>query len=319
MSNSLRHEYLQRLEELLPPKEAARVCEDVEALIEDRIEEELRRHPDLDIGAAERAALEALGPPEALADDLVSSPLTISLATRRTFVRVLAAVFACHLLLSVALTFAGATWDSIPGILAPLPLEPFASVFLGVVTIFLIDTGALLLLYVAVGRAAPERLRPLVPLPGPVTRRGAVEGLVLLGLIALLVNVFLDSVFSVRQGDEMRPFLAPDLKDVVPYANVVFGFVALRHIAVLVDSRHSLFAVAADALGCLTGSALLVLAATQGKLVSMPASAKLGREAAQVLDNLIERVFLVVLLIAALLLVIRFVRQAIRLGRLLRR
>jgi hypothetical protein len=319
VSHSLRHEYLERLEELLPPKEAPRVREDVAALIEDRIEAELERHPDLDATAAERAALEALGPPEQLADELVSSPLTISLATRRTFVRVLAAVFACHLLLSVALTFAGARWDSIPGILAPLPLEPFAAVFLGVVTIFLIDTGALLLLFVAIGRAAPERLRPLVPLPGPVTRRGALEGLVLLALLALIVNLFLDAVFSVRQGDTMRPFLAPDLKALVPYANGVLGFFALRHVAVLVSSRHSLFALTMDALGCLTGSALLVVAATQGKLVSMPSSSKLGREAAQVLDNLIERVFLVVLIIAALLLVIRFVRQAIRMGRLLRR
>lgn len=318
MSRTERDDYLERLEELLPAREAKRVRQDVEALIEDRIEEERERNPDLDPVAAERAALTALGPAEHLADELVSAPITIPLATRRTFVRVLAAVFACHLLLSVALTFAGATWDSIPGILAPLPEEPFSAVFLGVITIFLIDTGALLLVFVAIGWAAPDKLRPSAPLSGGWTRKGAVEGLVLLVLMAAIVNVFLDAVFSVKQGQELRPFLAPDFKVIVPYVNIVLALFAARHVLTLFDRGHGALGTAADALGSLAGSALLVVAATRGKIVAMPTSSKLGREAAEVLDNLIERVFLVAIVIGALLLMIRFVRQAIRFSRQVR-
>ncbi len=318
MSRTERDDYLERLEELLPAREAARVRMEVDALIEDRIEEQLERDPEVDPSDAQRAALRALGPAEQLADELVSSPLVIPLATRRTFVRVLAAVFACHLLLSVALTFAGATWDSIPGLLAPLPNEPFAAVFLGVITIFLIDTGALLCIFVAIGRAAPDRLRPTAPLHARATRKGAVQGLLLLVLMALIVNLFLDEVFSVKHGDEFRPFLASDFKSIVPYVNLVLAFFALRHILTLLDRGETAMATAAEALGCLSGAALLVIAATLGKLVEMPTSSKLGREAAEVLDNLIERVFLVIIVIGALLLMLRFVRLAIRFGRQVR-
>ncbi len=318
MTEGKRQAYLDRLEELLPAKEASRVREEVEALIQDRIEEELERSPEIDEAEAEQAALAALGPAETLADDLVSSPLTISLATRRTFVRSLAAVFCCHLLLSVALTFAGAKWDSIPGILAPLPEEPFAAVFLGVITIFLIDTGALLCVFVAIGRAAPDKLRPSTPLHAGWTRRGAIEGLVLLGLMAILVNLFLDAVFSVRHGNEMRPFLAEDLKGLVPCINGVLALFAIQPLLTLRGMGHGVLGTASDGIASLSASALLV-AATRGNLVQMPTSDKLMRDAADVVTNLIERVFLVVFLLGALLLMLRFVSNALRLRRQLRR
>ena len=45
---------------------------------------------------------------------------------------------------------------------------------------------------------------------------------------------------------------------------------------------------------------------------------RLGSEAAEVLDNLLERVFLLLFVVGALLLVARFVRQAMRLYRAVR-
>ncbi len=318
MTDLSRRDYLDRLDDLLPAKEGARVRQDVSALIDDRIEAALHRDPALSDEQAERRALEALGPPERLADDLVSAPLTIPLATRRSFVRLLAAVFACHLLLSIALTVAGAQSAPITGLLTPLPKEPFSAVFLGVITIFLIDTGALLALFVAVGRARPDRFEPAMPLDRIPTRRGAIEGLILLGLVAVILNFLLDAVFAVKQGDDMQPFLAGDLKEVLPLANIVLVFFAARHVLTILGRGAGSWAAAAGALGSLAGSAFFVLAATRGKLVSMPAGSKLGRASAEVLDSLIERVFLLVFVVAALMLIVSFVGQAIRFSRKIR-
>jgi len=313
-----REDYLDRLEDLLPAKEAARVHDDVNAMIDDRIEAVLARDPDLTEQAAEQQALAALGSPERLADDLVSSPLTIPLATRRGFVRLLAAVFGGHLLLSIALTVAGARGPAIYSLLGPLPKEGFVDVALSIASIFLLDAGALLMLFVAVGTARPGKLLPALPAHRVWTRRGAIEGLVLLGLLALIFNCFLDNIFAVKNGETYRPFLAPDLKAIVRFVNVPLAFFALRHVLTLAGRARSAASTAADALGSLAASAVLILAATRGKLVSMPAGSRLGREAAEVLDGLIERVFLLVFVVAAIWLVARFVQQAIRFGHQLR-
>jgi len=313
-----REDYLDRLGDLLPAKEAARVHEDVNALIDDRIEAALASEPALTEAAAERQALAALGSPEKLADHLVASPLIIPLATRRGFVRLLAAVFAGHLLLSIALTVAGAQGPAIGHLLGPLPREAFADVAIAVLSIFLLDAGALLMIFVTIGKARPGKLLPVLPRHRAWTRRGAVEGLVLLTLLAIIFNAFLDRIFAVKIGPHYEPFLAPDLKAIVPLVNVPFAFFALRHILTLMGRARRPASTMADALGSLSASVVLVLAATRGKLVMMPSGSRLGPEAAGVLDSLIERVFLLVFVVAAIWLVVRFVQEAIHFSHQLR-
>jgi hypothetical protein len=315
---SPREEYLARLEDLLPPHEIARVRADVEDLILERAAGEGDRDPSLSQDEAEQRAVAALGPAERLADELVSVPLTISLATRRTFVRLLAAVYACHLLLSIAMAVAGSKSAPIPGLLGPLPREPFGAILLSVITIFLIDTGALLVIFVSLGKARPEHAPRILFRSSPWTRRGAIEGLVFLALLAVLFNGYLEQVFAVHHGDSWSPFLAKELLALVPYVNVVFALFAFRHLLTLLGKGDTAWSLAADAAGSLAGSALLIMAATRSELVQMPPSHKLGREAAEVLDNLIESVFLIVFVVGALLLIMRFVRQAIATIRRLR-
>ncbi|MDA1194497.1 MAG: hypothetical protein O2894_04870 [Planctomycetota bacterium] len=314
-----REEFLARLEDLLPTGEIARVRADVESLILDRAADERDRDPELGQEEAERRAVRALGTPEALAEELVSEPLTIGLATQRSFVRLLAAVFACHLLLSIALTVAGSRTAPIPGLLGPLPREPFAAVLLSVLTIFLIDAGAMLVLFVALGRSRGGAPLPGLFRPARWTRRGAVEGLVLIALLAVLFNVFLENIFSVKQGDLLETFLAREFLALVPWLNVALAFFAARHILTLLGRGGGSASLFADALGALAGSAWLITASTRAEIVQMPTGHKLGQEAADVLDHLLESVFLIVFVVGALLLIVRFVRSGIAWRRSLRR
>jgi len=312
-----REEYLNRLEDLLPPAEVARVRADVDAMIEDHVGGAIESEPELDAAEAERRAIAALGSPELLAEQLGPGPMTIPLTVRRSFVRALAVFFAGHLLLSIVLTVAGAESPAIPGLLMPLPKEPFTAVLIGVITIFLIDTGAVLVLFVAIGSRRPKPAFPQLQARNRWTRREAWQGLVLVGLLAVIFNVLLDPIFSIKEGDEWKPFLSPELKAIVPYVNLVLALLALRHLLTLVGRGGSTLSVAADALAALTGSVLLTIAALTGKIVHLP-ERHLGREAAAVLDSLIERVFLLVFIVGALLLLARFIRQAIHLQRMLR-
>lgn len=311
-------EYLARLEDLLPPDMIARVRAEVESMILERAADESEREPGLAAAEAERRAIAALGSPERLAEEIVDAPLTITLATQRTFVRLLAMVFACHLLLSIALTVAGLPDALIPGLLGPLPKEPFGAVLLSVITVFLIDTGALLVLFVAMGRTRAERRMPGLFRRAHWTRRGAIEGLVLLALLAVLFNVYLARIFSVKHGETWQPFLAAEFLEIIPYLNVALGLFAVRHVLTLFGRGNDVVGLAADALGSLAGSAWFLLAATRGELVQMPTGHRLGREAADVLDRLIESVFLIVFVVGALLLIVRFVRHAIDVWRRLR-
>ena len=113
----------------------------------------------------------------------------------------LAAVFACHLLLAIALTVADSKSALIPGLLGPLPKEPFGAVLLSVVTVFLIDTGAVLVVFVALGKARPDGRMNALFRGSHWTRRGAIEGLVLIGLLAVLFNVYLEQIFSLKHGE----------------------------------------------------------------------------------------------------------------------
>ncbi len=315
---SPREDYLARLEDLLPAHEIARVRADVEDLILERASGEGERDPSLSPLEAERNAIAALGPAERLAEELASAPLTIPLATRRTFVRLLAAVFACHLLLSIAMAVAGSTSAAIPGVLGPLPQGSFGAILLSVITIFLIDTGALLVVFVAMGKARPEQAPRILFRSSPWTRRGAIEGLVLLALLAVLFNGYLEQIFAIQHGDSWSSFLAQDFLSLVPYINVVFALFALRHILTLLGKGDSTWSLGADAAGSLAGSAFMIMGATRRELVQMPSGHKLGQEAAEVLDNLIESVFLIVFVVGALLLIMRFVRQGIAMARRIR-
>ena len=190
---------------------------------------------------------------------------------------------------------------------------------MAVLAIFLLDTGGMLVLFAAVGARRSMPSFPQLQRRDHWTRRDAWRGLILLGLLTVIFNLLLDPVFSIRDGGDWRPFLAPDLMALVPYTNIVFGLLAVRHVLTLAGRGDSIAGVAADALAALAGSALLTLAAVTGKLVQMPyGSGQLDKDTAAVLGGLIERVFLLVFVVAALLLLGRFVRQAIHLQRMLR-
>ena len=125
----------------------------------------------------------------------------------------------------------------------------------------------------------------------------------------------LDTIFAVQYGQELKPFLSDELRALVPFINVVLVLFAVRHCFVL--TGLSTWSVVAHALAALSAVVLIVAAALQSELVTLP-SERLGAEAAEVLDNLIERVFMLVFVVGALILLARFVRQSIRLYRAIR-
>ena len=313
-----REDYLHRLEEVLPTQELSRVREDVDALIHDHVAGALDADPALSQDEAEARAIAAMGSPERLAEELgVSSSVSIPLSVRRAFVRALAVLFGGHLLLSIVLTVAGSESAAIPGLLMPLPKGPFLAVLLSVLTIFLIDAGAVLMLFATLGTRSSMPSFPHLRMRDRWNRRDAWQGLCLVALLTVVFNVLLDPIFSVKEGQNWTPFLSPDLKALVPYVNVALALLAARHVLTLLGKGESAAAIGADALAALAGSVLLAIAAAQGELVNMPAGA-LGEDAAHVLDSLIERVFLLVFIVAALLLLGRFVRQSLRFVRVIR-
>jgi hypothetical protein len=311
MRSAARTAYLDRLRDLLPYRDGARILTEVEGLLEDRIEAERDAHGERE---AERRALEALGPPESLAEGL-TAPVRLDLATRRAFARLLAVTFAAHLVLSVVLTVAGGG-RAIPGLLGPLPLEPLAAVFSGVLSLFLVDTGAVFLLFVLLGRWKGSAAMPALRLRETVRPRDAALGLVLLGLLGLILHPFRDAIFAVRTPRGMVPFLAPDLVALVPGATAVLGLFVLRQVLVLRAGGDSPGAVIVDAVACLVFAALLVLAATRAELVRLPSDA-LGEAAAHALSDLATRVLLFVFVVAALMLAVRFVQRLMRLREIL--
>ncbi len=302
--------YLDRLADLLPPAEAARVRREVEALILDRAEAE---------GAAgvpgeeaERRAVRHLGPPEALADRLSEAPLVVGSATRRAFTRWLVVLTVGHLLLSILLTVARAEGPALPGLLFPLPRTPWSATLSSALAVVLIDVGLLFLLFALLGpRGASARL-PALSLTPAWNRPDAARTLVLAALLALLAHPLRDVVFSVHQRGASHPFLAPDLLVLLPLLDLLLGLVALR--ALLTLLRRPKAALAADAAAAAAGIVLLVLASTRSELVRLPPHV-LGAEAAQVLGDVVTRAFLVVFVGAALLLAVRLARRVLGLRR----
>lgn len=306
--------YLERLRDLLPAREGPRVVREVEALVLDRAEAEMAEGVPGD--ESERRALLHLGTPEALADSLVDAPLQIGVSTRRAFSRWFIVLVAGHLLLSVLLTMAQSEAAAIPGLLGPLPRHPWWTTVTAVVGIVLTDLGLLLALFAFLGGLRGRARLPALALATPPWTRGvAVRGLVLIALLAVLAHPLRDTVFAIRRGDRLVPFLAPDLVALLPWLDAVLALVALRCVLVLVGRGAGRIALIVDVLAGLVGITLLLLASTRSEIVQLPEDV-LGGDAAHVLGDLITRAFLVVFVGAALVLTLRVVKRILRLRQL---
>ena len=309
-------DYLDRLRDVLPRREAPDVVAEVSALISDRLE--------ADGGAAAtpeaaRRALMALGSPESLASSLVGGGTTIDLATRRAFTRMLAVVFAAHLLLAIVLTVIGRDATLVPGLVSALPREGWLGVLLGVASVFLVDVGLLVVLFALFGRRRSPEILQRLQLRMPVRRRDAIASIVLLGLVAVLANVptFRDALFSIG-GDAGRvPILAPDVVALLPAADAVLFLFALRLALQILAGGERVESVAVDGLAALAGAAFCVLLMTRTQLVELPTSAGLSASQARLFSDLILRVVMVVCFVASLILVTRFAKRCLRLRQLL--
>jgi len=309
-------DYLDRLRDVLPTREAPAVLAEVSALISDRLESD---------GAAEatpeaaRRALAALGSPESLASSLVGGGTTIDLATRRAFTRMLAVVFAAHLLLAIILTVIGREATLVPGLVAALPREGWLGVLLGVVSIFLVDVGLLVVLFGLFGRRRSPEILHRLQLRMPVRRRDAIASLVLLGLVAVIANVpaFRDALFSIGGGEGRVAILAPEVVSLLPAADAVLFLFALRLVLQIVAGGERIESVAVDGLASLAGAAFCVLLMTRNQLVTLPTSAGLSESQARLFADLILRVVMVVGFVASLLLVVRFAKRGLRLRQML--
>ncbi len=310
--------YLDRLREVLPASRAAEVVREVEALIGDRLEQDPEGPGSP--GAADRA-LAALGTPEALASSLAGGQVVLDLATRRAFTRMLTVVFAAHLLLSIVLTVIAPDASLVPGLVGALPRSPWVATASAVLGVFLVDVGALLVLFRLLGaRRAPGLLHGL-PLRMPVRRRDAVLSLVLLALLALILNVpdLRDRILAVGIGEERSPVLAPSVTALTLAADAVLILFAVRHLLLLVSGVERVEGVVLDAMASLAGAILSVLLMTREELVRIPPSSGLTEAQAAVFADLLFRVVFVVCLVAAILLVMRFARRVLRVRQLLAR
>lgn len=309
-------EYLERLRDMLPARDARGVLAEVTALIEDRLESECAGTPTPE-GA--RTALRALGSPEALASSLVGGATTIDLATRRAFTRMLAVVFAGHLLLEIILTVIGRDSTLVPGLVSALPREGLFATLCGVVGVFFLDVGFLGVVFVFFGRRRSPEILHRLHLRMPVRRRDALASLVLLGLVALLINVSAvrDALFSVGGDAGRSPILAPDLLDLIPAADAVLMLFAVRFGLQLISGGERVGSLVADGLASLGGAGFCVLLMTRNQLVQLPATAGLSESATILFSGLISRVVLIVSFVASLLLVTRFVKRGLRLKQLL--
>ncbi len=317
MTTGVLDDYLTRLADLLPAAEASRIVGEVREMILDRAEAISTEHPDLDPAAAEAQAVAAWDSPEVLADQLSGASVTIGQATRRTFWRSLWMLFAGHLALAIVLTVAGGDAAAVPGFLGPLPTTTWIATVLGVLSVFCIDLGALLLVFMLMLRSRSRRRLPRLAQQQRWTRRDGIKGLLLMVLLGVIFNVLLDSIFALRGSEGLQPFLGEDLKSLLPWLNAVLALFALRYLLIALGRADSLGAGIANTLASLGAALLAILAATRADLVVLPEGG-LSADARDVLEDVMERVFLLVFVVAALFLAVRFVKSAMRTGRLLR-
>ena len=308
-------DYLARLEDLLPPAEAARALPEIEGMILDRADAEREADPTIDDAEAQRRALTRWDDPETIVESLVRAPLTIDTATRRSFLRTWAAVFVGHLVLSVVLTLAGSKGEVVPGLLGPLPTDSFLATAAGVLALLLLDTGAVFLLFLFLGKGRARARLPHLDLQTRWSRRDALKGLVLVGLLGVIFNGFLDTIFAIRTGDELVPILSPDVTALVPLVNIVLALFAVRFLLTLAGRGGQPEAAAADALGSLGAAVVLMLAATRSDIVRVPEKT-LGPGVSDAFGSALERVLLLIFVVGALFLALRFVKQGLRTIRL---
>jgi hypothetical protein len=309
-------DYLERLRDALPPAKADAVVAEVSSLVDDRVEQNGSTRAD---PVAVSAALDALGPPEALASALVGDAITIDHATRRAYGRLLAVLFAGHLLASIVLTVMGATGAIVPGLVGPLPTGSVVATAFGALGILFVDAGFLGAAFAILGRERAPAMLTRLRLSMPASRRDAATSVFLLALVAVLFNVAAvrDTVFAVGTGSARLPLLAPDAIALVPYLDVVLGLFVLRHVVLLASGGERVGSVALDALASLGATALSVLALTRDQLVRIPARASLSDDQAKVFESLLFRVLVMVLFVAGILLASRFVKRILRLRDLL--
>ena len=313
-STAAARSYLDQLAGLLPAREARRVRSDVSALILDRVDALREEDPDLDAQSAELRALEAMGPPAVLAERLAERPFTVPWATVRAFKRALWLVAPCHLLLAILMTVAGAKRGLAGGLMGPIPASPWPATALAVLNIVLVDAGALVTLF-WMFRRRPSGWMRAVGTPRQTSRREAITSLVMLALLALIANRFIDRIFAVDlAGGGSGTFLSQSLLDLVPYVNVLLGAFALRDLLVL-TGRGPRASVLVDAAATWGGAALMIVAATRHELVRIPES-PLGAQTAETLGGLMTKVFLLLLLVGALGAVARGLRLLWQLPRL---
>ncbi|MHC5012701.1 MAG: hypothetical protein ACYTG6_17435, partial [Planctomycetota bacterium] len=117
---------------------------------------------------------------------------------------------------------------------------------------------------------------------------------------------------AVRDGDRIVGILSPELTALLPFVYVVLGLFAVRQVLFLVSHGEHPAGIAADALASLALAVLFVAAATRGEIVHLPTET-LGQAATAVLEDLVTRVFLLVFLVGALMLTVRFVKRLLRL------
>ena len=308
--------YLERLRDALPDAQADLVVAEVSGLIEDRLEQE---GPGPESTAR---ALAALGPPETLANALRGGhAVSIDVATRRAFTRMLAVAFAGHLLLSIVLTVVGSGATLLPGLVGALPHGSWMGVVLGVLGIFFVDVGFLAVLFALLGRDRVPAILHHLRLEMPGSRRDAGLALVLVALLAVLLNVstFRDALFAVGGQDHRSPILADAVVSLLPMADVVLGLFALRHVLILGTGRERVGGLLVDALASLAGAVLAGLVMTRDELVRIPASVGLTTAQAEVFSDLLFRVVFVVGFVASLLLIARFVKRLLRIRQILAR
>ena len=304
-------DYLDRLREALPPARSADVVAEVRSLIQDRMEAESVAEGD---PAGVARALASLGRPEALATALGGGSITIDLATRRAYVRLLGVVYAAHLVISIVVTAMGKGTVLLPGIVQALPPHPFAATMLGAIGLFFLDAGLLGVLFALFGRERAPAILPRLRLKMPGTRRDAAFSLVLLGLVAVLLNVpsVRDAIFAIGGTEGRVPILTPEALGLVPVADAVLALFALRNVLLAVAGGESLTALVLDALAALCGAVLCVLLMTRETLIAIPSSASLSSEQGAVFARVVFHVVLVIAFVSALLLAARFVKRCLR-------
>jgi hypothetical protein len=304
-------DYLERLREALPAARSADVVAEVRSLIQDRLEAEQVAETD---PAGVARALQSLGRPEELATALGGGSLTIDMATRRAYGRLLWIVYAAHLLISIVVTVVGKDTVLLPGLVQALPTHPFAATVLGAIGLFFLDAGLLGVLFVLFGRERAPAILPRLRLKMPGTRRDAAFSIVLLGLVAVLLNVpsIRDGIFAVGGQAGRAPILTPDALGLILVADVVLGLFLVRNVLLFAAGGESIPAIVVDALAALAGAVLGVLVMTRDALIAIPPSASLSSEQAAVFARLVYHVAVVIAFVSALLLAVRFVKRLMR-------